>query len=112
MPVVCRLPVHRSSEVKPFNDGPRSKIELCDEICGDPSITCPEGVHLDGDWLGHTNRIGHLHFGFSRQAFLNDLTGHIAAKVGATAIDLRRILSTEGASPMPAKPPLIATSLA
>ncbi len=57
-----------------------------------------EGLHHDGDRLGHADGIGHLHLATLAQAGGHQVLGHVAPHVGRRAVHLGGVLAGECAA--------------
>ncbi len=85
-------------------EGRRAKVEvLGHELLDllDRDRLGPEGVDHHRDRVGDADGVGNLHLGAVGEAGGDDVLGHVAGGVGGRAVDLRRVLSGEGATAMP-----------
>src|SRR5690606_18258018 len=58
----------------------------------------PAGIDTDADRIGHTDRVGQLHFAVGRQTGGDQVLGDVAGHVRGRAVDLGRVLAAEGAA--------------
>ena len=71
-------------------------IAFSSDVVGDRAGA--EGLDEQADRVGGADRVGDLHLAAPGQAGGDDVLGHPAHRVGAGAVDLRRVLAGEGAA--------------
>src|SRR5687767_8922057 len=84
--IVGGLPVDRSKQIQPFDDGARTEIERPHQRFSGAAVAGSESVHANRDRLRASDGVAHLNLGAARDPLLHHLTRDEAAEVRTRAI--------------------------